>query len=198
MRVAILLFQNVLELDAVGPHTIFRTAARYAPEPVDVTTVGRSRAPVVGSGGMVVVPNLAFAASPEFDVLVVPGGPGADAAGRDPPTVAFLQAAAGRARVVASVCTGAMTLGGAGLLRGLVATTWAGRLEDLWLHDPKDVVAARVVRNPGGRYVGGGVTAGIDVALAILHDAFGPEVARATAEHVNYPWWDPSGVHDAA
>lgn len=197
MRVAILLFQDVLELDAAGPHSVFRTAARFSPGPIELTTVARSRAPVIGAGGMVIVPNLAFAASPELDVMIVPGGPGADSAGRDPATIAFLVAAAGRARVVASVCTGAMTLGGAGLLRGLVATTWAGRLEDLWLHDPREVVSARVVRNPGGRYVGGGVTAGIDVGLAILHDCIGPEVARQTAEHLNYPLWDPSAVHDA-
>jgi cyclohexyl-isocyanide hydratase len=193
VRAAILLYHDVLELDAAGPNTVLRTAARYAPDGIefDVFTVARSRASVVTAGGLVITPGYAYASAPEPDALLVPGGPGAVKAGRDPATRAYLRDLAGRLRFLASVSTGALALGEAGLLEGLSVTTWRPQLESLWAYGPAEVLEDRVVRNPGGRLFAGGPAAGLDLALEIVADALGQEVANRTAEHLGYPFWAP-------
>ena len=192
MRIAILAYHDVLELDLVGPHTVFRTASRYSLEAggseLEVFTVARSRASIVGAGGLVMTPNFAFMGAPDPDVLVVPGGPGAEKAGKDAVTRSYLREQAARVQVLAGVSTGALTLGEAGLLEGLTVTTWPPRLEQLWGYNPADVTEQRVVKNDGGRYFAAEVSAGLDVALEIVSDVIGREVALKTASHLGLAW----------
>lgn len=138
---------------------------------------------------MVMTPEYPIVGSaPEMDTLIVPGGPGAEKAGRDAHIGAFLRERVPGLRALGSVSTGAMVLGEAGLLEGLIVTTWPGLLEKLWVYKPADVTRARLVRNPNGRYFAGEITAGIDLGLEIVCDAFGPATARSTAEHLGYAW----------
>jgi cyclohexyl-isocyanide hydratase len=117
-------------------------------------------------------------------MLVVPGGPGTGDAAEDPEVVDFVRRQAAGARYVTSVCTGALILGAAGLLKGRRATThWAAHH---WL--PRlgaTPVKARVVRD-GNLFTGGGVTAGIDFALTIAAEVAGPEVAQAIQLQIEY------------
>jgi cyclohexyl-isocyanide hydratase len=114
----------------------------------------------------------------------VPGGPGVAAMMEDAEVLAFLRAQARGARFVTSVCTGAMVLGAAGLLRGKRATThWAS-------HDLLGSLGAiptkgRVVRD-GNLITGGGVTAGIDFALTVVAEIAGPAVAQGIQLQIEY------------
>ncbi|AJK45772.1 DJ-1/PfpI family protein [Burkholderia plantarii] len=178
-RIALLMFPGVQALDLVGPHDVFA-----ALPDTTLHRVAKSTAPLAAAHGLVLTPDTDFDACPEVDVLCVPGGVGIGELLLDEATLAFVRRAAASARYVTSVCTGALVLGAAGLLRGRRATThWAS----LPLLAPFGAtpVRERVVRD--GRLVtGGGVTAGIDFALTIAHELHGDAVAQAAQLAIEY------------
>jgi cyclohexyl-isocyanide hydratase len=146
--------------------------------------VARTLDPVRADMGLRLLPDTTFADCPKLDVICVPGGPGVNAAMQDDALVAFVRSQAAGARYVTSVCTGALVLGAAGLLRGKRATThWA--VHDLLARFGAVPVQARVVRD--GRLVtGGGVTAGIDFALTLVAEMCGAAVAQAIQLGLEY------------
>jgi cyclohexyl-isocyanide hydratase len=148
--------------------------------------------------GLGLVPTTTFAACPDLDLICVPGGAGVSGAIADVETVAFVRRQGGRATYVTSVCTGAFVLGAAGLLQGRRATThWA------YTHLLPMVGAtyqkARVVRD-GNVFTGGGVTAGIDFALAVAAEVAGSEAAQRIQLSIEYDPAPPfnSGSPDQA
>ena len=148
--------------------------------------------------GLTLTPDTTFAASPQLDVICVPGGAGIDPLLADGETLAFLRAQAEGARFVTSVCTGALVLGAAGLLIGKRATThWASHplLAALGAVPVRD----RFVRD-GKLMTGGGVTAGIDFGLALLAELAGRTTAEAVQLHLEYAPAPPfdAGDPDAA
>ena len=160
MQIGFVLFPNVTQLDFTGPLQMLHRV------PGATTHIlARTLAPVPSDCGLGLVPTGTFAEAPALDMICVPGGFGVGAAIRDEETLAFVRAAGQSARYVTSVCTGAFLLGAAGLLRGRRATThWA-------YHHLLPLVGAipqqgRVVRD-GDVFTGGGVTAGIDLALTV-------------------------------
>src|SRR6185436_19801684 len=120
--------------------------------------------------GLTITPTATFDNAPPLDIICVPGGPGVNAAMEDQALLAFLRFQAPAARYVTSVCTGALLLGAAGLLRGYRATTHWLSLDLLPLFGA-EAVAERVVVDRN-RSTGGGVTAGIDFALAVAASLF--------------------------
>jgi len=117
-------------------------------------------------------------------VICVPGGSGVGALMEDDETLAFLKHQASGARFVTSVCTGALVLGAAGLLRGRRATThWA--FHDLLAPLGAIAIRERVVRD-GNLVTGGGVTAGIDFALTVVAELVGVEAAQAIQLQIEY------------
>ena len=152
------------------------------------------------------LPDTTLAECPPLDLLCVPGGPGVAALMEDAEVLDFLRRQASGARYVTSVCTGALVLGAAGLLRGKRATThWASH--DFLAAFGATPVRARVVRD-GKLFTGGGVTAGIDFALTIAAEIAGPEAAQAIQLGIEYapappfsagsPESAPAAVLDAA
>jgi len=193
MNIAVLLFNGVHELDVVGPYSVLGAArARLGEDAFDLFTVAKSRISVQTSGGLVVTPQWAFMSAPAPDVLIVPGGVGVEAARRDRALTAYLAEAAQRVRILLSVSTGAFLLGELGLLRDLRATTWEGQRERLRDFEVGEVVDARVVKNEGGRWFTGGVSAGLDGGLELVRELFGEEVAREAAARLAYPFWQPT------
>jgi cyclohexyl-isocyanide hydratase len=159
--IGMLVFDNVTQLDLTGPHEVL---ARMPGARVQV--IAKSAAPIRSEGGLAIVPDATFATADPIDLLFVPGGYGQIAATADDDTLAFVRAAGERAAWVTSACTGALLLGAAGLLRGYrAATHWA--FMDLLPLVGATPVAERVVIDRD-RITGGGVTAGIDIALAIV------------------------------
>jgi cyclohexyl-isocyanide hydratase len=179
LRFGLLLFPRLTQLDMTGPFEVF---ARVPGGQVHL--VWKTREPVRADTGLAMLPDTEFAGCPQLDVVCVPGGPGVAALMEDPEVLAFLRAQAPGARFVTSVCTGALVLGAAGLLQGVRATThWASHdfLAPLGARPEQ----ARWVRD--GRVVtGGGVTAGIDFALALVAELVSPEAAQAIQLQIEY------------
>jgi len=185
--VVIVVFPEVQSLDVIGPAEVFAVAARLSgTDEYGVHVVASGIEPVRMSSGLELVPHGSLAAAGgQIDTLVVAGGEGTRGAVRDEGLVEWVRDAAGRSRRVASVCTGAFVLARAGLLDGRCATThWAacGELERLF-------PAVRVKRDAifvvdGGVYTSAGVTAGMDLALALVEEDLGPRVARDVAQQL--------------
>ena len=129
-------------------------------------------------------PDTTFDDCPQLDVLCIPGGSGVGDLMLDEATLAFVRRQAAHARYVTSVCTGALVLGAAGLLRGRRATThWA--FHELLAPLGAIPVQERVVRD-GNLITGGGITAGIDFALTLAAELIGVEEAQALQLELEY------------
>jgi cyclohexyl-isocyanide hydratase len=179
LRCGMLVFPNLTQLDLTGPYEIL---ARMPGS--EVSLIWKSLDPVRTEHGLTILPNATFETALPLDLVLVPGGGGINPLLEDADTLAFLRRAAASARYVVSVCTGALVLGAAGLLRGRRATThWMSR--DLLPTFGAIPVAERVVID-GNLTTGGGVTAGIDVALSVVAEIAGRAAAEAIQLAVEY------------
>ena len=182
-KVVIVGFPGVQALDVVGPHDVFTGASLLTGGGYDVVMSSVGGRPVTTATG------LAFLAAPlpersdPIDTVVLPGGAGVDAARSDPELVDWIKAVAGNARRVVTVCTGAYLAAQAGLLDGRRATThwaFAGQLAREFPTidvDPDPIF----VRSSDTVWTAAGVTAGIDLALSLVEDDHGTEVAQTVA-----------------
>ena len=140
---------------------------------------------------MKVIPDVTFDNCPNLDILVVPGGLGALVEMRNEVMLSFVRSRASEAETLASVCTGALILGNAGLLDGLCATTHWYFLKMMQELFPKVTVDSKShVVKAGSVLTSAGISAGIDMALHLVADHYGERVARATARHMEYPFPD--------
>jgi cyclohexyl-isocyanide hydratase len=186
-HVGLLLFPDITQLDMTGPYEVF---IKFPDARVDL--IWKTREPVTAGGGMQITPTMTFADCPQLDLICVPGGAGMNALLNDDETLGFIRAQARGARYVTSVCTGALVLGAAGLLKGRrAATHWMSR--EMLSAFGATPVAERVVTD-GNVITGGGVTAGIDFALTVAAQAFGPDLAKAIQLGIEY---DPKPPFDA-
>lgn len=173
------LFEGVTQLDLTGPYEVLARMPNTR-----VHLVAETLAPVRTEWGMRITPDHSFTDAPELDLLCVPGGWGVDAQLENASVIAFLKDRGQRAKYVTSVCSGALLLGAAGLLRGYRATThWLSL--DLLSHFGAEPVSERVVRDRN-RITGGGVTAGIDFGLVVASELFGPDVAQGIQLAIEY------------
>ena len=188
-RIVILAIPRAQELDVIGPASVFSTANRYLDQnltgyKVELVTAGTPPLIETVSGIALVAERGLSSRMKPPDTLLVAGGPGAEGTlSRE--TVAWLQRMAPKVRRLGSVCTGAFALAEAGLLDGHRATThWEYAAEfarrfpgvftdpaPIWVYDK-------------GRYTSAGITAGMDLALALLEDDVGSEIALAVARRL--------------
>jgi transcriptional regulator GlxA family with amidase domain len=188
--VEILAYPAVQLLDVAGPLQVFASAnelvAREGKAPLYTTRVVSAGAPVVtASAGLGLVAAPLPRARAALDTLLVAGGPGVHAAAVDPVLLHWVRTRAKRARRIASVCTGAFLLAAAGLLNGRRATTHWMHCAELARHYP----AIRVEPDPifvrdGAIWTSAGVTAAIDLALALVEEDVGRSLALAVARHL--------------
>ena len=172
-------YPHVTQLDFTGPHEVFSRlpGARCI---LASSTGGDLEA----DGGLVFARVQRLADVERCALLCVPGGFGTIAAMEDQELLAQVRRLAGTARYVTSVCTGALVLGAAGLLKGKRATThWAWR--DVLPAFGATPDSARVVRD-GNVFTGGGVTAGIDFALTVLAEIAGAAFAQSVQLRIEY------------
>lgn len=171
VEIGLLVFPGVQQLDFTGPYEMFASW----PE-ARTRLIWKSRASLASSTGLRFEPDETFDDCAQLDVICVPGGTGINPLLADETVLTFLRRQAAGARFVTSVCTGALVLGAAGLLRGKRATThWAAH--DLLAAFGAIPTQGRVVRD-GGVMTGGGVTAGIDFALTLVAELAGADVAQ--------------------
>jgi transcriptional regulator GlxA family with amidase domain len=177
-------FPNVQLLDVVGPLEVLAAAglaetSRGRGPGYAIEIVGPELGVVRASSGLSVGVDRVFDDRPDFvDTLIVAGGPGARAAGEDDRILEYLRAAAPKARRVCSVCTGAAVLAAAGLLDGRRVTThWAFAEELATRHASLEVDADSIYVRDGKFWTSAGVTAGMDLALALVEDDVDRELA---------------------
>lgn len=172
MIIGMLIFEDMTQLDFTGPYEVFAQMPGC-----EVKVIAESLRPVAARGGLRFVPDTTIDDAPPLDLIFVPGGPGVGALMEDRRVLEFLRRQARQARYVTSVCTGALVLGAAGLLKGYRATTHWLSLELLPVFGAIAVPDRTVIdRN---RVTGGGVTAGIDFALTLAAEICGVETAKS-------------------
>ncbi len=181
----ILIFDGAEELDFVGPWEIFTMAAKIRAAGDQVLLIGESEAPVRCAKGMRVLPDRTLLSAPPLDVLLVPGGEGT----REPKSPAFLKwlAHAGAAATwLTSVCTGSLLLHTAGLVNGRRVTTHWSFIDAL--RRLGDVTVLEDVRyvHDGNLVTAAGVSAGIDMALWLVGQLHGPDLACMVQRAVEY------------
>ncbi|QAX85822.1 AraC family transcriptional regulator [Pseudomonas sp. DTU12.3] len=183
--VAMVLFPDFLLLDMAGPLEVFSVANRFlkAESHYQLITLGTERGALRASNGVSVLPDRHIEeASDRYDLLLVPGGPGAYNE-KFPALFAWLQSAVSRAGQYGSICTGAFVLGNAGLLDGYRVTTHWNYTERLIKGFPKATVATdQIYVEDRNLITSGGVTAGIDLALAVVARDHGKKLAQDVAK----------------
>ncbi|MFB7124713.1 GlxA family transcriptional regulator [Kitasatospora xanthocidica] len=183
--VVIVLFEGVQSLDVTGPLEVFAGAGRAAGQPAAyrVTTASPGGGPVRSHSGLRLLPDADLAGVGPVDTLLVPGG--MDTGRPDPALVERIRELAGAAERVVSVCTGAFLLAEAGLLAGRRATTHWAYGEELARRFPDVEVDPDPIHVRDGRIAtSAGVTAGIDLALALVEEDLGRETALLVARHL--------------
>ncbi len=197
-RLGLLLFPGFELLDVFGPAEMFGQLR----DDLELVTVAATAGPVASAQGPAAVADHGYAACPELEWILVPGGIGTRRSVDDPELVAWLRRRAAAAAVTMTVCTGTALLARTGLLDGHRATT-NKRAFDWVVQQGPNVEWIRRARwvEDGTFATSSGVTAGIDMALAIIEREFGAEVARQIELGTEYerhrdPNWDPfADVH---
>lgn len=187
-KVAIAIHEGVQALDIAGPVDVFAEANGFVADGDGYETVliGASHEPLRASNGMKISADLRFdEADQRFDILLVAGGPALPDAAPDPELTQWLRRAPERADLYGSICTGAFALGYAGLLDGHKVTTHWQNAQRLAARFPAaEVIPDRIYIRDGRLMTSAGVTAGIDLGLALVAERHGPQVAVAVAKRL--------------
>lgn len=189
-KVGILLFNQVEVLDFAGPFEVFSvtTGKQLSEKPFFVYTVARTKEPIKARNGLTVIPDYDFKNAPDFDILIIPGGYGAEEIEiKNPIVIKWIKESSKKADLTASVCTGAFLLAKAGLLDGKFATTHWMDLERLKKEFPEVmVIGDKKFVDEGNIITAGGISAGINMSLYIVEKLLGRETAQTTAKRMEY------------
>jgi putative intracellular protease/amidase/YHS domain-containing protein len=191
--VAVLVSRGAVVIDFCGPWEVFNNVGlpQQSQPAFRLFTVAESSAPVEASGGLRVVPEFTFVNAPLPKVVVIPAQHGAGAAALE-----WIRRVSATTDLTMSVCTGAFVLARSGLLHGRPATTHHTAYSSLAMQFP-DIQVRRGARfvESGNLATAGGLSSGIDLSLRVVERYFGREVARQTADYMEYQgqgWLDPN------
>jgi putative intracellular protease/amidase len=185
MRLGAVFYNDFELLDAYGPLEMFGALG----DEIEIVTIAEQAGPVSSSAGPKTIADYGFDDAPELDLILLPGGIGTIPELGNEAMLTFLKTRAAKSQITMSVCTGSALLAKAGLLDGLAATT--NKMFFELARSQSDQVdwqeAARWV--DAGRYVtSSGVSAGTDMALAVIQRLFGPEAAQNVVNYTEYQW----------
>ena len=182
---AIVLFDDVEELDFVGPWEVFSVANRLIPGSFPTRLVSTGASSISARYGLRVgcLEGLYVGDPPQ--VLVVPGGPGRNVVMRDPILLNYVRKIHAQGSLLASVCTGAFVLAEAGVLRGKSVTTHRSAREELRAYPEVTVVERRYV-DEGDVVTSAGISAGIDMSLYLVARFAGAAASRSVADRMEY------------
>ncbi|GEN64675.1 GlxA family transcriptional regulator [Acetobacter oeni] len=192
-RIGILLYPDFQLLDAAGVTAAFEIADAFGDGAYDTTPLSRNGGLIRSSSGMA-LETFPLAKEGSFDTLVVVGGEGHKAAMACPELQAFLRYQAGAARRICSVCTGAFLLAAAGLLDGRRVTTHWQQAGALKARFPELRVSSDAIHiHDGSIWTSAGISAGIDMALALVTEDLGADIGRRTAQQMVVFYHRPGG-----
>lgn len=193
MKLGVVLFEGFELLDAYGPMEMFG----MCPDEIEITVLAREAGKVKSAQGPYGYADKAMEDCRQLDILLIPGGIGTRQGAIDESFIAEIKRLAEISRYACTVCTGTIILMKTGLLDGKRATTNKKRYKQVTGMRPSVnwVPAARWVED-GKYFTSSGVTAGIDMALAVIEKLFGKEKSLAVAANAEYEWhqdrdWDP-------
>ena len=182
--IGVLVFPDFQLLDAAGPISVFEIAGRFAAAPSSIKVLAVTPGPVRSSSGVEMLAH-GLKVSGAISTLLVAGGEGVDAAARCEKTLAFVRAMAKRGARLASVCSGVYVLAETGLLDGRRATThWQRTRHFLSVYPKVKLEPDRIFVRDGNIWSSAGITAGIDLALAMVVEDYGEEIAQKTARQL--------------
>ncbi|HEU4590025.1 MAG TPA: GlxA family transcriptional regulator [Steroidobacteraceae bacterium] len=192
-RIAFLLFADFQLLDAAGPIAAFEIAEDFQPGSYELRVVAKAPGAVASTSGATMNAR-ALPRPAAIDTLVIVGGDGSRAASGDARLVQFIARCGARSRRVASVCSGAYLLAATGLLDGRAATTHWSRGDDFARRYPRvRVDADRIFVRSGRFWTSAGISAGIDLALALIAEDLGESLARRVARELVVYYRRPGG-----
>lgn len=185
---AILIFDDVEVLDFTGPFEVFSVTDELSNhQRLNVYTVAVKDQPVIARNGLSVNPNYTIEDAPDPDVLVVPGGEGTREVIGMENVISWVLKSAAVAEKILSVCSGALVLAKAGLLKGLKATTHHQVFDTLESIAPEtNIIKGQRFVDNGKIVTSAGISAGIDMSLYVVEQLYGSEVADSTADYMEY------------
>ncbi len=187
MKIGVLLYNEVSELEAFGFYSVLAEARAGLPEDtLDLFTVARSRMSVQTRGGLVVTPHWAFMSAPEPDILVVPGGQ-TQTVRRDRTVTGYLEAHAPRVETCVALGTGAFLLGEIGLVRDMDTASLGEQSDTLRDFEAGDVHDAPLLKNDNGRWFAGNGPAAVSAGLELTRTLFGDELAARVKARLELP-----------
>jgi transcriptional regulator GlxA family with amidase domain len=182
--IGVLVFPDFQLLDAAGPISVFEIASRLAGAAPSIRTIAAVPGPVRSSAGVELLAR-GLRPSAAIGTLIVAGGTGVNAASKCDKTLGFLRAMAKRGARIASVCSGAFILAEAGLLDGRRATThWQRTRQFLSLYPKVKLEPDQIFVRDGDIWSSAGISAGIDLALAMVAEDLGDEIAKKAARQL--------------
>ena len=180
-RIGFAAYDRITALDLAGPMEVFHSANAHVAGAYELIVLGATTDAISSEAGLRIVPQTTFAKAPALDTILIPGGEGLRDRRIAAPLVAWLRTRR-RTRRIASVCTGLYALGASGLVDGRRATTHWRFAADLARRFPKIALEPDAIYlKDGNIYTSAGITAGIDLALALVEEDLGPRVALAVA-----------------
>ncbi|KAA0560435.1 DJ-1/PfpI family protein [Bacillus sp. CH30_1T] len=188
--VGILLFNDVEVLDFAGPFEVFSVATlpNSNEKPFIVKTLSENGDLVTARNGLKVFPDFSFANHPSLDIVIIPGGYGAEQIEiNNPSIIEWIKSQQSKTEFLTSVCTGALLLAKAGILDGRKATTHWMDIDRLKHEFPK-VSVQRDVKfvDEGSIITSGGISAGINMSFHLISRLHGKDVAVETAKRMEY------------
>ena len=192
--IGILLFDDVEELDFVGPWEVFSATTQHLFPDDQVVTIAQELRPIRCAKGLRVLPDFDFSNAPPLDVVLVPGGQGTRREVSNQTLIGWLRAAGQNCQWVTSVCTGALLLHEAGFAKGRRVTTHWAFIETLRQRGDVTVLENRRYVRDGNVVTAAGVSAGIDMALWLVGQIYGVDVARKVQRGIEY---DPAPPYAA-
>ncbi len=188
VKVGIFVFNEVEVLDFAGPFEVFSLTKNGDEKLFEVVVIGETNEPISARNGLKIIPVATFKDNLSLDILIIPGGYGAEVTEiKNKIVIDWINAQQKKVKILASVCTGALLLAECGILNFKKATTHWMDIDRLEHDYPK----TEVIRNikfvdEGAIITSGGISAGINMSLHIVRRLFGADIARNTAKRMEY------------
>lgn len=188
MKIGIFLFDEVEVLDFTGPFEVFSLANKDDQKLFEIITIGETGNTISARNGLQIIPTVSFHDCPELDILIIPGGYGAEEIEIHKQIVIdWIVGQKKIVRILASVCTGAFLLAECGLLNSRMATTHWMDLDRLEKSYPKiEVIRNAAFVDDGDIITSGGISCGINMSFHIVNRFFGLEIAMNIAKRMEY------------
>lgn len=186
INIGILVFENIEELDFVGPFEVLSYVNKIKPNSTNVWLISSGSQTIRGYNGLRFSTDYTIDNCPCLDVLVIPGGQGRKSAMKNIKILNFIKSRYNELKYLSSVCTGSLIIGSTGLLKDKLATTYHTAFDEL--SQMQVIVQNSKVVQDGKIITGAGVSSGIDVGLYLLNNLFDETIAQQVANRIEYIW----------